>query len=382
MKVHHFVVFLFFIVSASLLYGQGGANGTILGTVTDNSGAVVGNAKVDFTNIATGITNHAETSSDGNFTVPYLTPGAYRVTVAATGFQKAVADNIVLAVAQQARVNVTMKPGAVSESVEVQASAVSLDTDSAAVSQLVSQKQVEQLPLNGRNFLNLLFIGAGAVQTNGEQGSSRQGVGNAISINGGRPESNNYTLDGLANTDTALNTPAVILSQDAIQEFKVQSETYSAEFGFSANEVNMVSRSGGNDIHGSVFYFGRNDALDAITIVPNPLPGQAQPVKAELRQNQFGFVASGPVYIPKVYDGRNKTFWLVNYEGWRIRNGTNLFFSAPDAAELGGNFSAENLPAYGTAACTAALSTNLPCMPVNPATGTAFAGNTIPTTSF
>jgi|SRR3984893_11323107 hypothetical protein len=162
MKVHHFVVFLFFIVSASLLYGQGGANGTILGTVTDNSGAVVGNAKVDFTNIATGITNHAETSSDGNFTVPYLTPGAYRVTVAATGFQKAVADNIVLAVAQQARVNVTMKPGAVSETVEVQASAVSLDTDSATVSQLISQKQVEQLPLNGRNFLNLLFIGAGA----------------------------------------------------------------------------------------------------------------------------------------------------------------------------------------------------------------------------
>ena len=145
MKVHHFVVFLFFIVSASLLYGQGGANGTILGTVTDNSGAVVGNAKVDFTNIATGITNHAETSSDGNFTVPYLTPGAYRVTVA-----------------QQARVNVTMKPGAGSKTVELQASAVSLDTDSATVSQLISQKQVEQLPLNGRNFLNLLFIGAGA----------------------------------------------------------------------------------------------------------------------------------------------------------------------------------------------------------------------------
>jgi hypothetical protein len=180
-------------MSAVWLYGQGGANGTILGTVTDNSGAVVANAKVDVINVATGVASHVETSSEGNFTVPYLAPGSYRVTVEAPGFQKAVADNIVLAVAQQARVNVTMKAGAVSESIEVQASAVSLDTDSAAVSQLVSQKQVEQLPLNGRNFLNLLFIGAGAVQTTGEQGQMRQGEGNAISINGGRPTSNNYT---------------------------------------------------------------------------------------------------------------------------------------------------------------------------------------------
>jgi len=167
MKVHSLVVCLFVIVSAGLLYGQGGANGTILGTVTDNSGAVVGNAKVDVTNLATGVATHTETSTNGDFTAPYLAPGIYSVTVQAPGFQKSVADNITLAVAQQARVNVVMKPGQVSETVEVQASAVSLDTDSSAVSQLISQKQVEQLPLNGRNFLNLLFIGACAVQTNG-----------------------------------------------------------------------------------------------------------------------------------------------------------------------------------------------------------------------
>src|ERR1700720_1790669 len=153
MKVHQLAVCLFLLVAAGLLYGQGGANGTMLGTVTDNSGAVVANARIDVTNIGTGVTNHTQTSSDGNFTVPYLAPGNYRVTVEAPGFQKAVADNIVLAVAQQARVDVSMKPGAVSESIEVQASAVSLDTDSSAVSQLISQKQVEQLPLNGRNFL-------------------------------------------------------------------------------------------------------------------------------------------------------------------------------------------------------------------------------------
>ena len=314
MKAYKFLLCVFVTASATLLYGQGGANGTIVGTVTDNSGAVVANANVDITNVATGTSSHATSSSDGNFTVPYLAPGTYRVTVQATGFQKAIADNIVLAVAQQARVNVVMKPGAVSETVEVQATAVSLDTDSAAVAQLVSQKQVEQLPLNGRNFLNLLFIGAGAVQTTGEQGQMRQGEGNAISINGGRPTSNNYTLDGLVNTDTALNTPAVILSQDAIQEFKVQSETYSAEYGFSANQVNIVSKSGGNQLHGTAFEFLRNDAFDAKAPFQTVIP--------ELRQNQFGFVLGGPIYIPKVYDGRNKTFFLVNYEGWRIRNRT------------------------------------------------------------
>ena len=203
---------------------------------------------------------------------------------------------------------------------EVTANAVALDTETASVSQLISQKQVEQLPLNGRNFLSLLFIGAGAVQTTGEQGQMRQGEGNAISINGGRPTSNNYTLDGLVNTDTALNTPAVILSQDAIQEFKVQSETYSAEYGFSANQINIVSKSGSNEFHGTVFEFLRNDAFDARSTFQTTVP--------ELRQNQFEFVLGGPVYIPKVYNGRNKTFFLANYEGWRIRNGTNGYFTA------------------------------------------------------
>jgi hypothetical protein len=220
-------------------------------------------------------------------------------------------------VAQEARANVTLKTGKVSETVEVQANAVTLDTDSSAISQTVTERQVDELPLNGRNFLNLLFISAGAVQTVGEIGQMRQGEGNAISINGGRPESNNYTLDGLANTDPALTTPAVILSQDAIQEFKILSENYSASYGFSANQVDIVSKSGTNQIHGTAFEFARNDDFDAYT----PTPFQATPSKPALHQNQFGFVVGGPVYIPKLYDGRNKTFWLANYEGWRIVNG-------------------------------------------------------------
>jgi hypothetical protein len=333
------------ITSAAVsLFGQGGAYGTILGTVKDNSGAVVAKASVDVTNVATNVTKHTETTSSGDFTVP--TPGTYRVIVQSQGFQKSVVDNIVLVVGQDARADVSMRPGAVSESVQVEANTVALDTDSSALAQLLSQQQVEELPLNGRNFMQLLLVGAGAVTVGGEQGTMRQGEGNAVSINGGRPEGNNYTLDGLINNDTALVTPAVILSQDAIQEFKVESGTYSAEYGYSASQINIVSKSGTNQLHGSVFEFARNDAFDA-----RPFPTStdfiagvktANPV---LRQNQFGFVLGGPVLIPKVYDGRNKTFFLANYEGWRIINGARVSEVVPNPAVLTGDFSQETYPA-------------------------------------
>ena len=360
------VLCLLCILTAGLLYGQGGANGTIVGTVTDNSGAVVTKAAVDVTNLNTNVTKHTETSSSGDFTVPYLTPGTYRVTVQSQGFLKSVVDKIGLVVGQEARAAVVLKPGAMTETVEVQGQSVALDTDSSALSQLVSQEQVEALPLNGRNFMQLLLIGAGAVTVGGEQGTMRQGEGNAVSINGGRPEGNNYTLDGLINTDTALVTPAVILSQDAIQEFKVESGTYSAEYGYSASQINIVSKSGTNQLHGAIFEFNRNDTFDA-----SPFPTYTDfksgiPTKnPELRQNQFGFVVNGPVYIPKVYDGRNKTFFLANYEGWRIVNGARVNYTMPNPAALAGDFSGETypagvaglpggpLPAYGTPACTA-----------------------------
>jgi Carboxypeptidase regulatory-like domain len=362
----------FVLFSSVVLLSQGGATGTILGTILDNSGAVVTGATVTVTNVATGVSNQTRSGSSGDYTVPFLQPGTYKITVEAQGFQQSVLQNVGLVVAQEARANFTLKPGAVSESVSVEASAVSLDTDSSAVSQTVTQKQVDQLPLNGRNFVSLLFIGAGAVQTNGEQGQMRQGEGNAISINGGRPTSNNYTLDGLINTDTALNTPAVILSQDAIQEFKIQSETYSAEYGFSANQVNIVSKSGSNQLHGTAFEFLRNDAFDAKA----PL----QSAKPELRQNQFGFVLGGPIYIPKVYDGRNKTFFMVNYEGWRIRNGINQnTFDVPIPAQLSGDFSASGLTPV-TAGCVP--SATQACLPIDPNTGAPFPGNTIPSTRF
>lgn len=375
MRVRNWLACVLVAMSASCLHAQGGAYGTISGTVTDNSGAVVAKASVDVSNLATNVTKHAETNASGGYNVPYLPPGAYRVTAQAPGFEKSIVDNVGLVVGQEARADVTMKAGAVTETVQVEASPVALDTDSSSVSQLISQKQVDQLPLNGRNFLNLLFIGAGAVQTNGEQGQMRQGEGNAISINGSRPTSNNYTLDGLVNTDTALNTPAVILSQDAIQEFKVQSSTYSAEYGFSANQINIVSKSGTNQLHGTVWDFLRNDAFDAKAPFQSVIP--------KLRQNQFGFVVGGPMFIPKVYDGRNKSFFLVNYEGWRIGNGLNQdTFNTPDVAQLSGDFSASGLSPYTGPAGACIPSATQFCLPIDPETGLPFPGNMIPASRF
>ena len=376
------------------MFGQGGATGTILGTVTDSSGAIVQNAQVIVTSVGTGQAYKTTTTSAGDYNAPSLNPGSYSLTVQAAGFSKAQTDQFVLAVDQQVRVNVTLKLGAVNTETMVTAQAVTLDTDSSALSQLVSEAQVKELPLNGRNFMQLLTLGAGAVTVGGEQGTMRQGVGNAVSINGGRPEGNNYTLDGLINTDQALVTPAVILSQDAIQEFKVESGTYSAEYGFGASQINLISKSGTNHLHGAFFETFRNDYLDAKPFATATDYSAGTPTaNPSLRQNQFGFVVDGPVYIPKLYDGRDKTFFMANYEGWRINNGAREQATLPNPAVLTGDFSGETypaltvgnvnlpggpLPAYGTQDCTLLRSVGRNCMPVNPLTGLSYPGNKIP----
>src|SRR5262245_27876937 len=253
----------------ALVYGARGAamaqtaTGQITGVVKDANGAVLAKARVKVSSALTGLTRETTTNEEGIYVFPLLPVGVYSVTVEQQGFRAARKANISINVDQIVRADFDLTVGEVSAIVEVESSAVALDTETASVGQIVSQRQVTQLPLNGRNFLQLLFLNGGTVQTDGEQGTMRQGAGNAISINGARPTSNNYLLDGTSNTDTALGTPAAILSVDAIQEFKEQTGTYSAEYGFSANQVNIVSKSGTNDLHGSVFWFGRNDAFDA-----------------------------------------------------------------------------------------------------------------------
>ena len=305
------------------------ATGRITGVVLDQSEGVLPGATVSLESQLTGAARQVETNASGVFTFPFLPVGVYSVTAEQEGFRGSRRGNIDLNVGQVIRFELALEIGEISETVEVQATAAVIDSESAAVSQTVTERQVRELPLNGRNFMSLLFLGAGAIGAAGEQWA-RQRSGWTVSIQGARPTSNNYMLDGTANTDTAFNTPAVVLSIDAIQEFKQQTNTYSAEYGFSANQISLVSKSGTNQFHGSLFWFLRNDALDARSFFDAD--------KLPLRQNQFGFVAGGPVYIPKVYDGRNKTFFLVNYEGMRTRVETNRFGITPSPENLAGRF--------------------------------------------
>ena len=341
---------------ASTLHAQS-ATGQITGTVKDATGAVVAGVPITVSSQLTGITRTTKTNDAGGYSFPLLPVSVYSVTADQKGFRAAKRSDINLSVDQVIRLDLDLQVGEVTETVDVKASAVTIDTESAAVGQVVSQKQVTELPLNGRNFLQLLFLGAGAVETSGEQGGMRQGAGNAISINGARPTSNNYLLDGTSNTDTALGTPAAILSVDAIQEFKEQTTTYSAEYGFSANQVNIISKTGTNDLHGAVFWFLRNDALDANNFFNNSVAQK----KNKLRQNQFGFVAGAPVYIPKLYNGRNRTFWLANYEGRRTGSGFLDFLTVPTLDQLAGRFTTEI---------------------IDPLTGRPFPNNTIPQDRF
>ncbi|PYV93806.1 MAG: hypothetical protein DMG05_00230 [Acidobacteria bacterium] len=333
------------------------ATGQITGTVKDTSGAVMAGAKVTLTNPQTNQTRETTTSAAGDYVFPLLPVGVYSVTAEQQGFRASKRSDITLNVAQIIRIDLELAVGEVTQTIDVQATTAAIDSETAAVGATVTQRQVTELPLNGRNFLQLLFLGNGAVQTSGEQGIMRQGAGDAISINGSRPTSNNYLLDGTSNTDTALGTPGVILSVDAIQEFKEQTTTYSAEYGFGANQINIVSKTGTNDLHGSVFWFGRNDALDASNFFNN-LAGNP---KSKLRQNQFGVVAGGPVYIPKAYNGRNKTFWLFNYEQGIIRRGFQEFDFVPTPDQMACRFTSEI---------------------IDPVIGQPFPNNTIPASRF
>jgi hypothetical protein len=303
------------------------ATGQINGTLKDASGAVIPGAKIVLQSEQTGLTRETQSNATGDYVFPLLPVGVYSITAESAGFQTARRTQINLRVNQTLRIDLEMAVGEVTETVEVVATSAAIDTETASVGTTVSQKQVTQLPLNGRNFLQLLFLGNGAVETSGEQGSMRRDAGNAISINGARPTSNNYLLDGTSNTDTALGTPAAILSVDAIQEFKEQTATYSAEYGFSANQVNIVSKTGTNELHGTLFHFLRNNALDANAYFNN----QVGRPKNVLRQNQFGFVAGGPII-------KNKTFWLVNYEGRRTRRAQQDILILPTPEQLGGTF--------------------------------------------
>ncbi len=275
--------------------------GTITGIIRDSSGAVLPDANITVTNEQTGISRQATTDSNGAYTVPSLPPAVYTVTAELKGFKKGVACQGELGGHQTLRRDITLEVGEISQTVEVQAEAPLLQSESSTVGTVIANKQVVELPLNGRSFTELTYLIPGAVRQAGR--TFQVAGGSRVSVSGARAEDNNYTLDGVNNNETFFKAFAVQPSIDAIQEFKIQTNITSAEFGQAAGaNINVVTKSGTNDIHGVLFEFLRNNVFDAATL--------SRPREPTFRQNQFGGQAGGPAI-------KNKTFWFFNYEGFR-----------------------------------------------------------------
>lgn len=318
--------------------------GSIIGTVTDTSGAVVSGAKVTLTNLGTGVALSTTSGTDGVYKFSPVRIGSYKLDASSQGFKTVSQTNIRVDVGTNVEVNFTMTPGATTETVEVTAAAPVLQTQDASVGQVVDQRSVNDLPLNGRNFTFLAQLVQGV---NSPQADTRGNASTgAFAANGFRPAQNNYMLDGVDNNSDTVDflngTNYVVLPPvDAIQEFKVQTTDFSAEYGRSGAAVlNATIKSGTNQFHGDVWEFFRNDKLDAADYFERAqnASGQWQTQKGELRQNQYGFTIGGPVLIPHVFDGRNKIFFFGDYEGFRRRQGTVQTGSVPTLAERNSGF--------------------------------------------
>ena len=307
--------------------------GQIAGEVRDQSGASIPDAGVTVTNSATNLARSTTTNSSGLYSFPALTPGVYQVKVVAAGFQAAVTSEVQLQVQQTARIDFSLTVGQATQTLEVAANAAALTIDSATVGTVIEEARIRELPLNGRSFFSLVALSPNvtygfvpAAQAAGRLGGTRGSL--TIAISGGRSTWQNFTLDGITNTDIDFNTYILQPSVDALQEFKVQTGIYPAEFGRATGQVNVSTKPGTNDYHGTLFEFLRNDKLDARNYdfasatrsATNPSPS-----KAPYRQNQYGYTLAGPLSIPKLFNGKNRLFFMSNFEGFNSRlTTTNL----------------------------------------------------------
>lgn len=325
--------------------------GTITGTITDPSGAVVPDATVTVVNENTGATRTATSNEQGSFSFPELQAGTYSLTVTKAGFRKLTQKNVELHVADVTNLNVRVEMGPTAETVTVEASAVQVETQSGTVGNVVSGQEVRELPLNGRNFVQLTTLMPGAaVAENFDAKNKGLLAGVDISFSGAPANANQWRVDGANNNDIGSQRTILIYpSVDAIEEFKILRNSYGPEFGGAGGaQINIVTRGGGNDFHGSVYYFGRNDALNA----KNYLLGPGEN-KQKLRRNDYGYTFGGPIKKDKIF-----FFWSQEWNKEiraRVRS-----FTVPTAAERTGNFSAS-------------------CFrPIDPRTGSPFPGGVIP----
>ncbi|MBL8176695.1 MAG: TonB-dependent receptor [Bryobacterales bacterium] len=313
-----------FLIAAALMRGQTTST-EISGTVTDPTGAVIPGAKVTLLRIATGERRVDTTSSTGAYSFPLIEIGGYTVAAEMAGFQRQEKTGIRLQLQQKLRIDFALNVGETQEKIEVVSSAVQLKTEDASVGQVIDNKRVVELPLNGRNISTLAVLTPG-VQfglrqgLDGSQGNPIPGRSVALTANGQRENNQQISLDGVTAANSRVNVMIFTPSIDAIEEFKVQTSSYSAEYGQNNGAVVQIAlKSGTNQFHGAFFEFLRNDKVAAKDYFLNfQLPAGARPSeKNRLRRNQFGMFLSGPVLLPKVYRGKDRTFWSFNYEGLR-----------------------------------------------------------------
>jgi hypothetical protein len=321
-------------------YGQV-AGATLTGTVKDPSGAAIPMAQVSIKNVATGVTRNVTGDSAGFYSAPNLLPGDYEVTLTAQGFATLVRKGINLDVGAQQVLDTTMQVGQVSQAVEVTTEAPLVQLTSSAITGEVNATTVRELPLNGRSWTDLATLqpGVASVQTHAPQ--SNRGFGSELTVSGGRPQENNYRLDGITVNDYMNGAPGNVLGGelgvDAIQEFKVLTSNYSAEYGrTSGGVVNAITRSGTNNFHGSAYEFLRNSALDTRNFFDGP---KVPP----FRRNEFGASAGGPIH-------KDKIFIFGNYEGIRQSKTTTAIATVPSLAARQGNLC--TFPSGVTPACT------------------------------
>ncbi|MDQ2834516.1 MAG: TonB-dependent receptor [Acidobacteriota bacterium] len=317
------------------------STGTVAGTVTDASGAVVADAPVVITNAATGITTRSSTSSAGLYSVPGLQVGIYRVSVTVPGFAPQQVNNVILNVGAQPEINIQLRVGSTSEKVNVTTAPPAIDVVTSTTMPVVDERTIVTLPLNGRDWTQLANLqpGVAAVRTQSPVAVTNQranrGVGNQLTVGGARPQQNNYRVDGISINDYSNGGPGGVIGSnlgvDAIQEFSVVTSNASADYGKTAGGIiNAVTRSGTNLFHGSAYEFLRNSALDARNEFD--LPGKI----AEFRRNQFGASAGGPII-------KDRTFIFGDYEGLRQYQGSNASSIVPTAAARSGHLVSGNV---------------------------------------
>ena len=318
---------LLLLAAAPLLRSQT-ITASLGGTILDPTGAVVPIARIRIVNTATNVQTAIQAGTRGEFLAPSLQPGPYSLRVEAAGFKTGQRGGIVLDVAQAARLDIKLEVGSMTESVEVTSAAPLLQTADSSGGQVVDSNFITNLPLNGRSSYDLVSLAPGV-----------KGSGSSASVNGGRPGSNDVLIDGIPSSPPEVNYVQQFTAfppVDAVQEFRLQSNNYSAEFGHSGGGIlNLIYKSGTNKLHGSAFEFLRNSVVDANNFFSNA----AGIPLGSFKRNQFGFSAGGPVVLPKLYNGRNKTFFFLDYEGLRTRSASPATFTVPTALQKTGDFS-------------------------------------------